>query len=393
MREDAVGPGHGFVDVFDTEGNLLRRLASGGSLNSPWGLAVAPVGFGAFGNDLLVGNNGDGRINVFDPNTGAFLGQLQDSTGQVITIANLWGLTFAGKGTSGDPGTLFFTAGIGGEQHGLFGSLQVLDSNGTGSVPGGSLGGTGRQGRPEGHLTDDAGNTYPLPPPGGPMFRESVAGVTPPLPVLLPFKELALPATPVTSSDSNGPSLTVSAADFVGRTGQEVSATLGIRTISWSFGTLLTTPESGPAEVIQASPPQALVRLLELSVLMDPTEGRAADRQILPPVGNGTGLSGTVPSTKQQTPPPATTEKTDGPAAKVAYPGGVQSGTRVPERALPITARTSSFPRGDEPLTMGRRVVNSGSPCWRSASTCLGSAGTSLEGPGEEDRRPQSFRP
>jgi uncharacterized protein (TIGR03118 family) len=67
---DVAGPGHGFVDVFDLSGNLLRRLVSGGPLNSPWGLAIAPSGFGLFGNDLLVGNLGDGRINAFDPSTG-----------------------------------------------------------------------------------------------------------------------------------------------------------------------------------------------------------------------------------------------------------------------------------------------------------------------------------
>src|SRR2546422_363054 len=78
-HDDESGPGNGFVDVFDTKGNLLRRLASQGTLNSPWGLALAPEGFGKFGGALLVGNFGDGRINAFRLRTGDFLGQLSDS--------------------------------------------------------------------------------------------------------------------------------------------------------------------------------------------------------------------------------------------------------------------------------------------------------------------------
>ncbi|MBV9121892.1 MAG: TIGR03118 family protein, partial [Planctomycetes bacterium] len=78
-QEDAAGPGHGFLDVFDLQGHRLQRLASQGPLNSPWGLALAPEDFGAFRNDLLVGNFGDGHINAFDPATGAFLGRLQDA--------------------------------------------------------------------------------------------------------------------------------------------------------------------------------------------------------------------------------------------------------------------------------------------------------------------------
>lgn len=126
--EDGVsGPGHGFVDVFDLNGNLLQRLISGGALNSPWGLALAPAGFGPFANDLLVGNSGDGRISAFDPVTGNLLGTLDDPNGRPIEIQGLWGLTFGIGGNGGNQEVLYFTAGIPGsgtlEDHGLFGQL------------------------------------------------------------------------------------------------------------------------------------------------------------------------------------------------------------------------------------------------------------------------------
>jgi uncharacterized protein (TIGR03118 family) len=128
MHDDVAGAGHGFVDVFDLSGHFVKRLASQGTLNSPWGLALAPSTFGTFANDLLVGNFGDGRINVFNPSTNAFLGQLSDAHNSPIAIDGLWGLKFGNNGSAGSAGTLFFTAGISGEQHGLFGSLTAVDS-------------------------------------------------------------------------------------------------------------------------------------------------------------------------------------------------------------------------------------------------------------------------
>ena len=128
-QDDVAGAGNGFVDVYDTNGNLVRRLISNGSLNSPWGLALATANFGAFSNNLLVGNFGDGLINAFDPTTGAFLGSLEDSNGDPISIQGLWGLKFGNGGVGFDPNTLYFTAGIPGdgqvEDHGLFGSISV----------------------------------------------------------------------------------------------------------------------------------------------------------------------------------------------------------------------------------------------------------------------------
>ena len=91
------------------------ELTSGGALNSPWGLALAPSNFGTFSNDLLVGNFGDGLINVFDPTTGASLGQLQNAQGKAIQIDGLWALTFGNGDGAGATNSLFFTAGPDGE--------------------------------------------------------------------------------------------------------------------------------------------------------------------------------------------------------------------------------------------------------------------------------------
>src|SRR5712691_11806691 len=131
-HDDVPGEGHGFVNAFDTAGHLLRRVASRGKLNSPWGLALAPSDFGFFSDDLLVGNFGNGRIHAFDPaklnGQGEFQhrGPLHAADGPPIEIDGLWALAF-GKGAlaNGPTNTLFFTAGPFDEQHGLFGSLVV----------------------------------------------------------------------------------------------------------------------------------------------------------------------------------------------------------------------------------------------------------------------------
>lgn len=123
-HDDVAGPAHGFIDVFDLQGNLVRRLVSHGHLDSPWGLAMAPAGFGQFSGDLLVGNFGDGRINAYDPITGEFVGALSTRPGRPIVIDGLWGLFF-GTQTIGGPTTLLFSAGPDGEQHGLFGTIAL----------------------------------------------------------------------------------------------------------------------------------------------------------------------------------------------------------------------------------------------------------------------------
>ena len=122
-EDDVAGPGLGIVDVYDAQGRLLRRLATGRRLNAPWGIALAPADFGRFANALLIGNFGDGRSSAFDPRDGEFLGQLRDATGRRIRIPGLWGLAF-GNGIQQQPtGTLFFTAGPNDEADGLYGSI------------------------------------------------------------------------------------------------------------------------------------------------------------------------------------------------------------------------------------------------------------------------------
>ncbi len=132
QHDDVPGEGHGFVNAFDTGGNLIRRVASKGELNSPWGLALAPADFGTFSNDLLVGNFGNGRVHAFDPGSlegnGEFQhrGPLHSAAGPPIAIDGLWALGFGkGAANNGPTNTLFFTAGPDGEQHGLFGMLVL----------------------------------------------------------------------------------------------------------------------------------------------------------------------------------------------------------------------------------------------------------------------------
>ncbi len=116
--DDVAGPGNGFVD-----GTFVERLVSNGTLDSPWGLAIAPASFGAFAGDLLVGNFGDGRINVYDPVTGAFFGQVLTAGGNPLDIDGLWALTVGNGGNGGSVSDIYFTAGPDDETHGLFGVL------------------------------------------------------------------------------------------------------------------------------------------------------------------------------------------------------------------------------------------------------------------------------
>jgi uncharacterized protein (TIGR03118 family) len=120
-HDDVAGPGNGFVDVFDTDGHLLRRFASHGPLNSPWGMARASFAFGPFSGDVLIGNFGNGRVNAFD-SRGNFLGHLNSANGGALTIDGLWTLTLGG-GAKSSADTLYFTAGPNGETDGLFGKI------------------------------------------------------------------------------------------------------------------------------------------------------------------------------------------------------------------------------------------------------------------------------
>ena len=124
-HDDVAGPGNGFVDEFDLQGHLLARVASGGSLDSPWGLAIAPSSFGTFGGDLLVGNFGDGTIEAYNLKNDQFVGNLTDASGNPIVIPDLWELIPGNNGSAGNSNTIYFTAGVQDEMHGLFGSLTA----------------------------------------------------------------------------------------------------------------------------------------------------------------------------------------------------------------------------------------------------------------------------
>jgi len=130
-EDDVAGPGLGIVDAFDLNGNLLRRLITGGVLDAPWGLALAPRNFGKYSGDLLVGNFGNGRINAFDPITGSLRGTLVMPRGGPVRIDGLWALSFGNDHAAGPSNVLFFTAGPADEDHGLFGSLTAV-ANGNG---------------------------------------------------------------------------------------------------------------------------------------------------------------------------------------------------------------------------------------------------------------------
>src|SRR5262249_13105240 len=127
-EDDVQGAHLGFVDVFDTNGNLVKRLVSQGPLNAPWGLALAPSNFGRFSNDLLIGNFGDGRITKVNATTGKIDGALHDGAGNTIQIDGLWGLTFGNGVTAGDKNALYFTAGPDDEAHGLFGVIKTANN-------------------------------------------------------------------------------------------------------------------------------------------------------------------------------------------------------------------------------------------------------------------------
>jgi uncharacterized protein (TIGR03118 family) len=127
-RDEILGAGLGYVNVFDTNGNLVKRFASAGALNAPWGIALAPMTFTPIGGELLIGNFGDGVINRFDPATGASRGTVSLVNGKQLVIPGLWAIVF-GNGASGQPAnTLFYTAGPTNQVDGVLARVDVTTS-------------------------------------------------------------------------------------------------------------------------------------------------------------------------------------------------------------------------------------------------------------------------
>ena len=119
----SIGPGLGFVAIFDPFGRLIRRLDHGPFLNAPWGVALAPSDFGVFSHRLLIGNFGDGTIHAFNAVSGDFEGTLLDASGQPLTVDGLWALGFGSNGASGSAIEMYFTAGPNEEKDGLSGKI------------------------------------------------------------------------------------------------------------------------------------------------------------------------------------------------------------------------------------------------------------------------------
>ncbi len=136
QTDEVAGAGLGIVDAFDTNGVLLGRIASGGPLNAPWGMCIAPDGFAGVGGDLLVGNFGDGTINAFNLSTHAYDGPLTDASNQPISIDGLWSLRVGNDTAAGASGAVYFTAGPGDESHGLFGVLTSVPEPSTWTLAG-----------------------------------------------------------------------------------------------------------------------------------------------------------------------------------------------------------------------------------------------------------------
>ena len=123
-EDDVPGMSHGIVNTFDLAGHFLQRFAQHGQLNSPWGVTLAPAGFGALGGAVWIGNFGNGQINAYNPTTGEFIDKVRNPHGQAIVIDGLWTLRVGNGGNGGNANTIYFTAGPNGEKDGLFGSLM-----------------------------------------------------------------------------------------------------------------------------------------------------------------------------------------------------------------------------------------------------------------------------
>jgi uncharacterized protein (TIGR03118 family) len=124
-HDNADGAGLGYVDIYDTNGKLIKQLVATGALNAPWGLALAPADFGTLSNALLVGNFGDGKVNGYDATSGAFIGTISDSSGAAIATPGLWGIAFGNDANNQPHNTLFVAAGPNGEANGSYGRIDL----------------------------------------------------------------------------------------------------------------------------------------------------------------------------------------------------------------------------------------------------------------------------
>jgi uncharacterized protein (TIGR03118 family) len=128
--EEVRGQRLGAVTQYGLDGHLVTRIALDGTLDAPWGVAMAPKEFGPFGGALLVGNFGDGRITAYNVTSHRSLGQLMDDMGKPVAIEGLWALAFGNDRMAGDADDLYFTAGPGDETHGVFGEISPVAGQG-----------------------------------------------------------------------------------------------------------------------------------------------------------------------------------------------------------------------------------------------------------------------
>ena len=299
--DDVAGVGNGFLDVFNGDGMLQERLVSQGPLNSPWGLALAPAGFGEFSQDLLVGNFGDGHINVFEPSSGRFLGPLDDTQGNPITIDHLWGLEFGNGAGAGNTNTLFFNAGIDNQEHGLFGKLDS-----TGSIAGDAENSDGPSGNIYGAVPDTLpgntsvavpavqGDNYPLPPAAGPALRGDIEAAPRALPVPFPLRATSADLAPALLTVSEGAqgspgTATPRALAVANTSGNESNVTGAASSPGGSLsGSLAANSSAGQNDVLSMNGPSALDILLSLRTEPDLTERMTPASE--PPMGEKSSL-------------------------------------------------------------------------------------------------------
>jgi uncharacterized protein (TIGR03118 family) len=267
----------GVIDVYDTRGDLLQRFAAGGPLNDPWGLAQAPSG--AFQGALLVGNQGDGHINAFDPVTGKFLGSLTDAHGTPLSIPGLWGVSFGNGHLAGSSDALFFTSGPAQGQHGLFGSIRDPQAPMLPAV--------------KTYVFDPSDEEYPLPPEDGPSLPKP-ADTAMPTVVFLPLSSSSVALAPALSGVQE------SAMGTAGNTRSD--APFAPLAVAYGYGGLLAPAgeSSGPGSEPVAALPAHEVRgsaLPDLNVLLDvgfPTSIEVFPSGIQGPTREvGAGFSGT----------------------------------------------------------------------------------------------------